>query len=59
MPPSEEFGKWRMIAQVVAPDGDQMVCLNTEAPIGIDPVTLGLEIAENLKSRGALELLSA
>ena len=47
----------RIHAQVIAPDGEEMVCLNTEAPIGIDPITLGLEIADNLKSRGALELL--
>jgi hydroxymethylbilane synthase len=49
----------RIHAQVIAPDGDQMICLNTEAPIGVDPITLGLEIAQNLKSRGALELLAS
>ncbi len=47
----------RIHAQVVAPDGDQMVCLNREEPMGIDATELGLEVAENLKSRGALELL--
>ena len=48
----------RIHAQVVAPDGEEMVYLNIEAPIGIDPIALGLEIADNLKSRGALELLT-
>jgi hydroxymethylbilane synthase len=48
----------RIHAQVVAPDGDRMVCLSTEFPDGIDAVTLGAEVAEDLKSRGALELLA-
>jgi hydroxymethylbilane synthase len=48
----------RIHAQVVAPDGEAMICLTTQHPTGIDPITLGLEIADNLKSRGALELLN-
>jgi hydroxymethylbilane synthase len=47
----------RIHAQVVAPDGDQMICLSTEVPIGIDPIALGQRVAEDLKFRGALELL--
>jgi hydroxymethylbilane synthase len=49
----------RIHAQVVAPDGDQMICLTSEAPPGSDPFILGQDIAEDLKSRGALDLLSA
>jgi len=45
-------------AQVIAPDGDRMICLSTEVPAGIDSTTLGLQIAEDLKFRGALELLA-
>jgi hydroxymethylbilane synthase len=48
----------RIHAQVVAPDGEEMICLSMEAPIGISPVALGHDIAEDLKSRGALELLA-
>jgi hypothetical protein len=36
-----------------------MIALNFEAPAGADPIALGLEVAERLKSRGALELLTA
>jgi hydroxymethylbilane synthase len=58
MPPADEFGKWRMIAQVVAPDGEAMVQIDTEVPYNSDPITLGQSVADDLKSRGALDLLS-
>ena len=59
MPPADEFGMWRMIAQVVAPDGEAMVQIDTEAPYNIDPIVFGQSVADDLKSRGALDLLSA
>src|ERR1019366_2776483 len=49
---------WRLHAQVLAPDGERMICLSTEVPVGIAAHTLGLQAAAHLKSRGALELLS-
>jgi hypothetical protein len=50
-----------MIAQVVAPDGEAMVQVEAEveAEPCTDPITLGLQVAEDLKSKGALDLLSA
>jgi hydroxymethylbilane synthase len=48
---------WHLHAQVVAPDGEHMICLSTEISAGISPTVLGLSAAEDLKSRGALELL--
>ncbi len=47
----------RVHAQVVAPDGEQMITFGTEAPVGIGPRELGREVAEALMARGALELL--
>jgi hydroxymethylbilane synthase len=58
MPPADEFGKWRMIAQVIAPDGEAMVQIDTEAPCNIDPIVLGQSVADDLKSKGALDLLA-
>jgi hydroxymethylbilane synthase len=49
---------WRIHAQVLAPDGERMICHSTEAPVGIAAGTLGLQVAEELKSRGALDLLA-
>jgi hydroxymethylbilane synthase len=49
---------WHLHAQVVAPDGEGMICLSTETPAGVSPTALGLNAAEELKSRGALELLT-
>jgi hydroxymethylbilane synthase len=49
---------WRIHAQVLAPDGERMICASIEAPVGISAPTLGLQVAENLKARGAMELLS-
>jgi hydroxymethylbilane synthase len=48
---------WRIQAQVVAPDGERMICHSSEVPAGITARALGLRVAEDLKSRGALELL--
>jgi hydroxymethylbilane synthase len=48
---------WKIQAQVVAPDGERMICLSTEVPAGVTARELGLRVAEDLKSRGALELL--
>jgi len=50
---------WHLYAQVLAPDGERMIYLSTEAPTDISSTTLGLDTAEELKSRGALELLTA
>lgn len=50
-------GHWRMIAQVVAPDGEAMIQIEIDAPNDMDPTTLGLQVADDLKSKGALELL--
>src|SRR6185312_10210606 len=49
---------WRIHAQVLAPDGEQMVCGFMEAPIGTSARDLGLELAADLKLRGADELLA-
>jgi len=48
----------RIHAQVVAPDGDQMICLTSEVPLGSKPFVLGREVAADLISRGAVDLLS-
>jgi hydroxymethylbilane synthase len=50
---------WHVHAQVLSPDGESMICASTEVPTGIAALTLGLQVAEDLKSRGALELLIA
>ena len=52
-----EYEKWRMYAQVVAPDGDTVIQLDTEATLDTDPQTLGLWVAHDLKSKGAIDLL--
>jgi hydroxymethylbilane synthase len=48
---------WKIQAQVVAPDGERMICFSSEVPAGITASALGLRVAEDLKARGALELL--
>jgi hydroxymethylbilane synthase len=50
---------WRIHAQVLAPDGEQMVCGFMEPPVGISACELGLALAEDLKLRGAEDLLRA
>jgi hydroxymethylbilane synthase len=49
---------WRIHAQVLAPDGEQMICATIEAPVGVAASELGLELAADLKARGAEELLA-
>ncbi len=49
---------WHVHAQVIAPDGEAMICVSTDAPAGISARTFGQQIAADLKSRGALELLA-
>ncbi len=50
---------WHMIAQVVAPDGEAMVQVETTAPIGSDSLTFGSRVADELRSLGAMDLLAA
>ena len=50
---------WRVHAQVVAPDGEQVIALTAEHGFGGDAELLGREVAEKLKERGALELLES
>jgi len=54
-----EYGKWRMFAQVVAPDGESMVQIDTEASLSTDAETLGRWVADDLKCKGALDLLAS
>ena len=49
---------WRIHAQVLAPDGEQMVCGFMEAAVGIRASDFGLGLAEDLRLRGANELLA-
>jgi hydroxymethylbilane synthase len=48
---------WKIHAQVVAPDGEHMICHTSEPTVGITAHALGLEVAKDLKAHGALELL--
>jgi hydroxymethylbilane synthase len=57
IPPATEAGKWRMLAQVVSPDGEAMIQVDTEATYETTPEALGLCVAEDLISKGALDLL--
>jgi hydroxymethylbilane synthase len=50
---------WHVHAQVLAPDGERMICASIDTPIGIPAHRLGLQVANDLKSRGALDLLLA
>ncbi len=60
VPPSEiQPGKWRMYAQVVSTDGESMIQIETEATLDTPATTLGLWVANDLKSKGALDLLHA
>jgi hydroxymethylbilane synthase len=54
-----EYEKWRMFAQVVAPDGETMIQIETEFPLSTVAESLGRSVGEDLKSRGALEMLSS
>jgi hydroxymethylbilane synthase len=53
-----EYDGWRMFAQVVAPDGESMVQIDTEATTSTSAEALGRWVAEDLKSKGAVELLT-
>jgi len=52
---------WRVHAQVLAPDGERMICLSMESgsAVGLAACALGMQVADELKSRGALDLLTA
>jgi len=54
-----EYEKWRMFAQVVAPDGETMIQIDTEFPLSTVAESLGRAVGEDLKKRGALEMLSS
>ena len=52
-------GVWHMVAQVVAPDGEAVIQIETEATPDTSAYALGTWVADDLKSRGALDLLNA
>jgi hydroxymethylbilane synthase len=54
----DDLTAWHVHAQVLAPDGERMICASSETPVGIAAQELGCQVAEHLKSRGALELLT-
>jgi hydroxymethylbilane synthase len=54
-----EVDRWRVFAQVVALDGESMAALDLEVPLVSDSEELGQMVADELKSRGAMEILSA
>jgi hydroxymethylbilane synthase len=54
-----ESSRWRIFAQVLSPDGEAMVQIDTEASPSDDPVSLGEWCANDLKQRGALDLLAS
>ena len=58
MPPNEiKPDTWRMFAQVVSPDGESMVQIETEATHDTSASALGEWVAKDLVSKGALDLL--
>jgi hydroxymethylbilane synthase len=57
IPPATEAGKWRMLAQVVSPDGEAMIQIDTEATYETPACALGRWVADDLISKGALNLL--
>ncbi len=50
--------RWHMIAQVIAPDGEAMVQAQIETLSATDSTSLGILVADDLKSKGALDLLA-
>jgi hydroxymethylbilane synthase len=46
-----------MLAQVVSPDGETMIQIDTEATYETQAGTLGRWVADDLISKGALDLL--
>jgi hydroxymethylbilane synthase len=59
IPPATAAGKWRMLAQVVSPDGEAMIQIDTEATHDTPACTLGHWVSDDLISKGALNLLPA
>ena len=57
IPPATETGKWRMIAQVVSADGETMIQIDSEYDNSTTPEDLGRWVADDLISKGALDLL--
>lgn len=57
--PAVVAGNWRMIAQVVSPDGESMIQIDTETTGTASPEALGRCVADDLISKGALDLLPA
>jgi hydroxymethylbilane synthase len=49
---------WHMHAMVASPDGDQVAHVTQKVPIGMPAEALGQQVAEALRARGAMELLS-
>ena len=49
---------WHLHAMVAAPDGEAVIHVLHKAPQGIAPAEFGQAVAESLRSRGAMELLS-
>jgi hydroxymethylbilane synthase len=48
---------WHLHAMIASPDGEQVVQVLHKAPFGTPATDFGTTVAEDLKSRGALELL--
>ena len=60
IPPSEiRPDKWRMVAQVVAPDGEAMIQIESEATLDTPSHVLGEWVAADLKSKGAQDILAS
>ena len=49
---------WHMHAMVVAADGDAVIHIRRKAPAGVSANEFGQSAADELRSRGALELLA-
>ncbi len=56
--PEPDSARYRLYAQVVAPDGEAMVQLSGSAPSGESACELGQQVAADLIAQGALDLLS-
>jgi hydroxymethylbilane synthase len=55
---AQQLIAWHTHAQVLAPDGERMICLSTKSPIDITAAALAHQLATDLIYRGALELLA-
>lgn len=49
---------WTLHAQIVAPDGDQVVGVTVDASANVSAYEIGLQAVEELKVRGALDVLA-